>query len=175
MFGNNAELKEKIQVLEEQIQKKDSEILLKESEIKELRTITNSFFPIKESKPEDINFQELCLNLGLKRQAFIGKVEAETGTKFMSWDEEAELLWKKVEIQMCIPGTKRSYRSREITWSSVEEFSGKLTTGILLKYMELKNYFDKIRIMHPTKSTDPILYGIKVFEGEEICFKILEW
>lgn len=115
--------------------------------------------------------------LGLDRQAEIARIEGLTGTNFIDLEEQRWILEKAIVTKLgyavgddsCCP------ELGEAIHSPVRDFPGKIPYGALIRYQELKDKFDEIRILHFDLGSDPIMYGTKAWRGEDLCFLIRMW
>ena len=124
----------------------------------------------------DGEFVDICKQLNLTFQIWVQKLESQTKSILIDKNDAEEMLWKKCKERTCISGTAMSYRTRKIiTSESIENYKGKLTKGVLLKYILNKPHFDEIVVMHPDIGKDPILIGHKKYDGSIYSFKLMEW
>ena len=119
----------------------------------------------------------LAKQLGFERQAEIARIEGITNTRCIDLIEQMWKLRKVLEHQLGTFGGKY-YHGPDLnaSYSSVEEFDGEIPFGALAKYQEVKHLFDEVKILHfNIGKGDPIMYGVKNWNGEELHFLIMMW
>jgi len=118
----------------------------------------------------------LAKEMGLERQAEIARIEGLTNTQFIDLVEYAWILDKKIACKLgySIGGEHYCAPNLEIAHSSIQNFPGKIPLGAMIRYQEVKDFFDCVRIMH-FEIGDPVMYGVKNWEGEELYFLIMMW
>jgi hypothetical protein len=119
----------------------------------------------------------LAKAMGLEKQAEIARIEGMTNTQFIDLKEQERVLRKKVSMKLgySVGGEHYDYPGLRNACSSIQGFPAKITLGVMTRYQEVKDFFDKIEIMHFDIGSDPLMYGIKRWGGEELNFLIMMW
>lgn len=119
----------------------------------------------------------MAKELGLDLQAEIARVEGITNTVFVDLDEQRWLLEKAIVSNLGYAiGDDSCYPELgEAAHSLIEDFPGKIPYGALIRYQELKKEFDAIKILHFDLGSDPIMYGVRIWKGKELYFRIMMW
>ena len=119
----------------------------------------------------------LAKELGLNFQAEIARIEGLTNTTFIDLEEQRWILEKAIVSKLGYAiGDKSCYPELdEAVCSSVKDFSGKIPFGAMIRYQELKNEFEDIKILHFDLGSDLIMYGIITWEMEKLHFLIKMW
>jgi len=187
MLGILKRLKEEKDFQEENLrqekirQEKLEEQKKKEEQKRELETLRQ--LDVKARQKLQGEFKEryfLAKSMGLEKQAEIARIEGMTNTQFIDLKEQDWILFKRIKSKLGVALGENSWSpSLETKHSSIQEFPGRITLGVMTRYQEVKDFFDEIRIMHHDIGSDPLMYGVKRWErgelGENLHFLIMMW